>query len=57
MSIPMYLRDSFPGEALMMLAVEEAVAQNREACRVEGQRPVCWLYRAEIDRQQQRRYS
>lgn len=50
----LYLIDQYPGESLMLYAIAEAVAQNREACSTQDQRAVCWLYRAEIDQQQAR---
>lgn len=51
---PMKLLDSYPGESVMLEAIEEAVSWNREACRTQDQRNVCWLYRSEIYRQQAR---
>lgn len=53
----MYGHERFKGEALMNAAVDEAVAQNREACRIQDQRYVCWLFREEINRQQEVRHG
>lgn len=53
--LPIYLSDAYPGEGLMLAAVQDAIEQNREACRCQDQREVCWMYRKEIDRQQERR--
>lgn len=43
MKIALYLIDRFPGESLMIAAIEECRAWNREACRWQDQRHVCWL--------------
>ena len=54
MTTGMYLRDSYPGESLMLNEIERVVAWNREACRIQDMIPVCWLRREEIERQQRR---
>lgn len=38
-----YLNDSFPGEGLMLTAIQECIEWNLEACRYPNFRGVCWL--------------
>lgn len=57
MLIGLYFVDSFPGESRMLAALAEIVDWNREACRVQDERPVCWLYPEEIELQRRKPVS